>query len=262
MGSMEGRTAIVTGASRGIGKQIAVELGRQGANVVVAARTVDPHKRLPGTIGDTLAAVEAAGGSAVAVRTDMAAPADLQALVDTTLATFGRIDALVNNAADTAAGATAVADVSYEHWARQFEVNLHGPVLLMKAVVGPMTDQGGGVIVNMTSGAGDLVPPGEARSGAFPELLAYAATKAALNRLANAAAPELASRGIAVVNVDPGFTRTELVDLMGERGLVDPEAAVPMDIPTRTVVHLLTSDPMPYTGSILRAAEFVEREGL
>lgn len=69
-----GKTAIVTGASRGIGKQIAIALGRHGANVIVAARTVAPHRRLAGTIGETVAAVEAAGGSALAVQTDLRDP--------------------------------------------------------------------------------------------------------------------------------------------------------------------------------------------
>ena len=74
---------------------------------------------------------------------------------------------------------------------------------------------------------------------------------------------QLRDRGVAVIGVDPGFTRTELVDLMGERGMVDPGAAVPMDVPVKTIVHVVTSDdPMAYTGTILRAAEFVRENGL
>src|SRR5690348_16239637 len=98
------RTAIITGASRGIGKQIAVELGRRGANVVVAARTVEPHRRLAGTIRETVAAVEAAGGQALAVRTDLREPAEIEELVERAVARFGGVDVLVNNAADTSGG--------------------------------------------------------------------------------------------------------------------------------------------------------------
>lgn len=119
----------------------------------------------------------------------------------------------------------------------------------------------------MSSGAGDLVPVPSAsdRSGAIRigERVAYAASKAALNRLGNVIAPELRGIGVAIVTVDPGFTRTELVELMGERGMVDADAAVPIDVPVRTIVHVVTcDDPMAYTGSILRAAQFVQELGL
>ena len=109
---VKGKTAIVTGASRGIGKQIAVELGRRGANVVVAARTVEAHRRLTGTIGETVAAVEEAGGQALAVRTDLKNLADIQALADAAVGRFGGIDVLVNNAADTSAGSNSILDLA------------------------------------------------------------------------------------------------------------------------------------------------------
>ena len=258
---------LVTGASRGIGKQLAIELGRLGANVVVAARTVEPHRRLSGSIGETVDAVEAAGGTAMAVRTDLTDVGDIEHLVQATVERFGGIDVLVNNAADTSGGSPSLADLTREEWLRQFDANLHGPFSLMKAVLPAMIGRGGGIIVNMTSGAGDLVPGGatlgQSGSVRIAERIAYAASKAALNRLANAVAPELRDQGIAVVNIDPGFTRTELVDLMGERGVVDPDAAVPMEVPVKTVLHVLTSDdPLRYSGSILRAEAFVREHGL
>jgi len=260
---LNAKTAIVTGASRGIGKQLAIELGRRGANVVVAARTADPHRRLPGTIGETVAAVEAAGGSALAVRTDLTDVGDIEHLVRSAVDRYGGVDVLVNNAADTSGGTPAVGDLSREDWLRQFDTNLHAPFFLIQAVLPSMRERGGGVIVNMTSGAGDLTAPGGAAmpSGAvrIGERIAYAASKAALNRLGNVIASELRSYGVAVVAVDPGFTRTELVELMGERGAVDPAAAIPMDVPVRAILSVLTSeDPLAYTGTILRASSFVE----
>jgi len=97
-----GRTAIVTGASRGIGKHTAIELGRRGANVVVAARTVERRKRLPGTIGETVEAIESTGAKALAIQADMANAEDLDRLVASSFDHFGRIDILINNAAATA----------------------------------------------------------------------------------------------------------------------------------------------------------------
>jgi NAD(P)-dependent dehydrogenase (short-subunit alcohol dehydrogenase family) len=264
---IKGKTVIITGASRGIGKQVAIELGRRDANVVVAARTVQPHRRLAGTIGETVEAVEAAGGQAVAIRADLRELSDIRALVDQAVDRFGGVDVLVNNAADTSGGTPSIIDLDRDDWLNQFSTNLHGPFSLIQAVVPSMRDRGGGVIVNMTSGAGDLEPLRPPSSGTGPvrigERVAYAASKAALNRLGNVIAPDLRELGIAIVMVDPGFTRTELVDLMGERGVVDPEAAVPMDVPVRTVVHVITCDePMRFSGQILRAAAFVEEHRL
>ncbi len=263
--NLRGKTVIITGASRGIGKHTAVELGRRGANVVVAARTVDPHSRLPGTIGDTVAAVEAVGGEALAVRVDMASVEDLQNLVDTTIEHFGGIDVLINNAADTSGGPSTFMDLLRDSWLRQFDVNLHGPFTLVQLAVPSMIERGGGVIINMTSGAGDLIPvPKDAPvRGMLGERVGYSATKAALNRLTNVMAHELKPHNISAFAIDPGFTRTELVDLMGERGIVNPEDAVPMDTPTKTMIYCITEDAAwDYTGEVLRAAAFVAEHGL
>src|ERR1700730_15271939 len=139
---VNGKTAIITGASRGIGKQIAIELGRLGANVVVAARTVEAHRRLSGTIGETVEAVHAAGGQAIAVRTDLRDPLDIRALVDQAVERFGAIGVLVNNAADTSGGTPSILDLDREDWLRQFEANLHGPFSLIQAVLPSMRDAG------------------------------------------------------------------------------------------------------------------------
>ncbi|MCW2523790.1 MAG: hypothetical protein JWO63_2125 [Frankiales bacterium] len=268
---MSDKTVIVTGASRGIGKQIAIELGRRGYNVVVAARTVTAHHRLAGSIGETVEAITAAGGQALAVQTDVRSVDSVADLVRAAVEAFGGVDVLVNNAADTSGGTPGLTELKLEDWLAQLDTNLHGPLRLMQAVVPEMRKRGGGTIINLTSGAGDLVDTtGDAGADGGSELavlggerLAYAASKAALNRLGNALSAELAADGIALVSVDPGFTRTELVELMGDKGIVDAELAVPMSTPMRAVVQLITTDEgMRLRGQIVRASEYVEALGV
>jgi NAD(P)-dependent dehydrogenase (short-subunit alcohol dehydrogenase family) len=256
------KVAIVTGGSRGIGRQTALELARRGAKVVVAARTVEPKKRLPGTIGETLQQIEDAGGTAVAVRCDVADADDLPGLIDAAIDNFGRLDVLVNNAADTQGSSAPIDEYPIDSWRHQFDANVHAPFILMGLAVPHLKAQGGGVIVNVTSGAGDLVDPsvfammrGADSPVRLGTLLGYNTTNAALNRLTNAVAPDLMADNIAVVAVDPGMTRTELMDLLGERGLVDPTFAHPMEVPVKTIVDVITADdPLQYTGQILRAS--------
>jgi NAD(P)-dependent dehydrogenase (short-subunit alcohol dehydrogenase family) len=259
---LAGKVAIVTGASRGIGRQLAIELARAGASVVVAARTVEAHGRLPGTIGETRAAIEAVGGTAVGVAVDVTVIEDLERLITTTIESFGRLDVLVNNAADTRGSNAPIEEYPRESWLHQFDTNVHAPFALIGLAVPHLIAQGGGIIVNMTSGAAEMVPlsfVGSPEAGTpirLGNLLGYATTKAALNRLTNALAPDLAAHQIAVVAVDPGFTRTELVDLLGARGLVDPEAAVPMAVPVATVLGLITADdPLRFSGQVIQAQQ-------
>jgi NAD(P)-dependent dehydrogenase (short-subunit alcohol dehydrogenase family) len=259
------KVAIVTGASRGIGRQIALELARRGANVVIAARTVEPKRRLPGTIGETLAMIEAAGGKAIAVQTDINKPEDLERLVSKTIDAFGRIDILVNNAADTQGESAPIESYTRAGWLRQFDSNVHAPFTLMSLSVPHMKTQGGGVIVNITSGAGDMMDYDFTKAGAsltnqLGSLIGYSSTKAALNRLTNALAPELAQANIAAACVDPGFTRTEYMELLEERGVMDAAAAHSMDLPVAKVVEIITAaNPLIYSGKIVRTADYPGR---
>ncbi len=252
---------MVTGASRGIGRQVALELARRGAKVVVAARTVEAKRRLPGTIGETLLAIEDLHGVAIAVQVDVTEVIDLERLVMTTIDTFGRLDVLVNNAADTQGSSASIDEYPRQNWLHQFDANVHAPFTLMGLAVPHLRAQGGGVIINVTSGAGDMVPVAEASTTMGDDspfhlgtLLGYATTKAALNRLTNALAPDLIADNIAVVCVDPGFTRTELVDLLEAGGLVDAQAAAPMAVPVQTVLDIISAeDPLVFTGQVVRA---------
>jgi NAD(P)-dependent dehydrogenase (short-subunit alcohol dehydrogenase family) len=260
--SPSGRTALVTGASRGIGKQIAIELGRRGANVVVAARTVEARKRLPGTIGETVAEIEAVGARALAVQADMASESDLARLVDSAVECFGHIDLLVNNAAATSGKAwgAPLLDLTREDWMHQYAVNLHAPYTLIRAVAPIMDAHGGGRILNLTTAGHDADSAREPTPG-LPVPLAYPSSKAALDQFCISVSPQLRAMNISITNLHPGFVRTEMVDLMVDAGL-DAGSAIPMDVPTRALAYLATcDDPMAYTGRVLAAEELVDQIG-
>jgi len=255
--SLTGKVALVTGASRGIGKQIAVELGRRGASVVVAARTVDAHKRVPGTIGETVAAIEEVDAEALAVQADMAVAADLDRLVSVAIGHFGRVDVLVNNAAATSTKSwgAPLLELSRDDWMEQYAVNLHAPYTLIRTLAPLMADHGGGRVINLTT-AGHQ--PDQEPAPGLPSPLAYPSSKAALDKFAQLVAPQLRALGISIVNVHPGFVRTEMVDLMAERG-IDAGDAIPMEIPTRVVSYLARcDDPWRYTGEVVFAEELVD----
>ena len=224
---LHGRVVIVTGASRGIGKALALGLAARGAAVVCAARTVtaDPGG-LPGTIHATADAIVHAGGRALAVRCDVGNADDLHHLVDETMAHFGRVDVLVNNAMAPTRG--RFDELSFEAWDESMAANVRSLFVLAKLVVPRMAAVGGGSIVNISSGgaehaATEAMPPG---------FLAYSVAKAAMERFTTALAPEVAARGIAVNALRPGAVKTELAAKeLGEdfdwTGWTSPEAVVP-----------------------------------
>jgi 7-alpha-hydroxysteroid dehydrogenase len=234
-GRLEGRTSIVTGASRGLGRAIALALAADGAAVAVVSRTEQVwDDRLPGTIGDTVAEIQAAGGQALAVRADVSQPEDRRRLVEEARQ-LGPVTVLVNNAAFTAPGrppapggpaparrtaspgadsATSASRAAKADWPsflhtplaayqRHFQVGPFAAYELMQLVVPDMVEAGGGAIVNISSGASRA--PGEApwaarSSGLLP---GYGGGKAALEHLTLCAAYELADRSIVVNALSP-----------------------------------------------------------
>jgi NAD(P)-dependent dehydrogenase (short-subunit alcohol dehydrogenase family) len=134
---LTGKVVIVTGASRGVGRQAGILFAARGARVVLAARTVEPDEALPGTLGEALQQIEPSGGEALAVATDLASEADLHRLVDATVDRFGGVDVLVNNAAATnrPIWSTRFLDLSREDWLYQFDVNVHAPFTLIQRCV-------------------------------------------------------------------------------------------------------------------------------
>jgi citronellol/citronellal dehydrogenase len=207
---LEGRVALVTGASRGIGHEIALALAEHGASLVIAARTLEPGGRMAGSLSETATAIRAAGADVLAVTCDLNDVEHVDELAEAALAWKGHVDVLVNNAAFLGrATFHSVDELTLVNWQRQLNVNVTAPFLLVKALVPSMRAAGGGVIVNLTSNAG------EPYEGIVPGI-PYGATKAALNRLTIALARDLRDDGIAVFAVDPGHVRTEVAEQAAE----------------------------------------------
>lgn len=208
-GLLCGRTALVTGSSRGIGRAIAQRLAAEGATVVVTARSWSPSSSirsgagtvLPGSIGETIALIKAAGGHAIGVTADLEDLTQRDGLIDEVVARTGRVDILVNNAgfADYA----PLADMSLETFDRTIEHYLRTPFVLTKAAVPHMRKQGGGWIVNIGSVTG-LAPVRPYRDyNKTSGDVVYASCKAALHRFTQGVAAELLDDDIAVNCVGP-----------------------------------------------------------
>jgi NAD(P)-dependent dehydrogenase (short-subunit alcohol dehydrogenase family) len=253
---LTGKVAIVTGASRGVGRLAALNFARRGAKVVLAARTLDPDPTLPGTLGEALREIERIGGEALVVQTDLGKREDLQKLVDSTVKRFGGVDVLVNNAALTVGSAWSKTflDLTFEEWTQQFDVNLHAPFLLMQLVTPIMAARGGGRIVNVTTGSGEVFrkveEPVKLASNVGRNLLVpgYYASKRALDRLANVIAPELRRMNVFVIGMHPGWVDTEIVHARLEKQNFNPKEG---DL--RPVYFSSCEKPEEYTGRLFWA---------
>lgn len=249
MSQLDGKVAIVTGASRGIGKGLAMGLATEGTKVACAARTmVDGEHELPGTVTRTVEEIRAAGGDALAVRCDIGNADDISAMVETTMDTYGRIDVLVNNAMTPTRGLFAESTV--DDWDESMRINVRSLFLTAQAVVPLMEADGGGSIINISSGAADPYI-----SGMPPGYLIYCVAKAALERFSTALAVEVADRGIAVNALRPGAVKTEMsVHELGEdfdwTGWETPAAVVP------AVNYLALQRGDGFTGHIVDSTQF------
>jgi len=203
MGRLDGRVAIITGASRGIGSEIARLFAAEGSNVICAARTLhEGDHQLEGSLEKTVGEIREAGGEATPVAVNISLPEDCEQLVQAARDTYGPVDVLVNNAALTYY--YPIKDFPVNRWMRSWAVNFHAPFLLSKLVLEDMVPRGSGSIVNISSGS--AVGPGR---GPYPDTTAdgggacYGAEKAALERFTQGLAIEVYDNGISVTSLAP-----------------------------------------------------------
>jgi 3-oxoacyl-[acyl-carrier protein] reductase len=203
MGNLTGQVAVVTGASRGIGRAIALDLAREGAKVVV-------NYASSSAAADTLVQdIEALGSEAIALQANISQADQVDSLIKATMDKWGRVDILVNNAGITKD--TLLLRMKPEDWQAVIDINLTGVFLCTRAVAKIMLKQKSGRIVNIASVAGQMGNPGQAN---------YSAAKAGVIGFTKTVAKEIASRGITVNAVAPGFITTDMTADLGSEGIL------------------------------------------
>ena len=257
MGILDGKVAVVTGASRGIGEEIAVRLAAEGAKVAVSARTVEPgESQFEGTITETVDKIKANGGEAIAIKADLSSHDDRERLIAETEGSLGPIDILVNNAAVTFF--VPVADFAEKRYDLMFEVQVKAPFHLAQLVLPGMRERKSGWILNISSGAArHPQPPFGRRVGGGGTV--YGMCKAALERFTSGLASEVYADGIAVnclspagVVATPGVMHHKLIPPGRE------EMAEPVELMADAALALVSGDPATLTGKITYSKTLLE----
>lgn len=246
--AVDGKVAFITGGGRGIGKALALGFGREGYEVVIASTTAGRNEAVADLVRES-------GGEALPVEVDVTREEDVKRAVAQTLDRFGRIDVLINNAGLKQGAIPSeqrlLKDLSLSPWRRMLDVNVTGPFLCARECAGPMIAQGGGCIINISSGAGS-----SGREGNGP----YAASKAALNMITTVLALELREHNISANALLPGFTAVEGTRLDRAnpgRGPapVRPETCGPV------CLFLAAQDPIQVTGEFINVLRWNEEHG-
>jgi len=236
---LNGKIAVVTGASRGIGRAIVLSLAGQGAKVVASARNVEALQAL-------VAEIEILGGEALALPGDVAVAADADQLIEAAVARFGRVDILVNNAGITRDG--LLLRMKDEDWDAVLDTNLKGAFLCTRAAAKVMSKQKVGRIINISSVVGEMGNPGQAN---------YCASKAGMLGLTKSVARELARRNVTVNAITPGFIVTDMTDALPEKAKAELESQIPLgrlgntDDITHAVLFLASDQAAYITGQTL-----------
>tara|TARA_B100000315_G_scaffold231527_1_gene242902 strand:- start:1171 stop:1962 length:792 start_codon:yes stop_codon:yes gene_type:complete len=260
---VSGKVVIVTGASRGIGKAAALGLAREGARVVVAARSETERPGLPGTIHATVAEIESLGGTALAVRCNLREEADITAMVQRTMDAFGRVDVLVNNAG--VGNYKSFLKTSVKEWDLVMDIDLRAPFLCCKAVAPIMVEQGGGSIINVSSQAANNIFSSTRgmEPGVRIEMMGqvYGTVKAGLERFTWGLATELGRYNIAVNALKP-MRPVVTEGFLAQRPDADYSAWVTPEAMVKAIIFLAQQDTHGLTGTNVTDEELVKRHGL
>ncbi len=261
MGKLDGKVCVVTGASRGIGAEIARLFAAEGGSVVAAARTLrEGDHPLEGSLEKTVADIREGGGEATASAVNISLPEDCERLFEEAHTAYGSVDVLVNNAALTYF--IPVKDYPLRRWMRSWAVNFHAPFILSQLAIGDMTESGGS-IVNISSGA--AIGPGR---GPYPDAPAnsggtcYGAEKAALERFSQGLAQEVYQYGISVTCVSP----SQVVPTPGTvfhnlvTGIDDPRGEHP-DLMAQSALLLATEPLDSVTGRVTYSQQILKEFG-
>ncbi len=245
MERLKGRVALITGASRGLGRALALEFAREGVNLVVNSRAFSANE-----LTETRRAAEALGAQVLAVIGDVAERADVERLAAEALARFGRVDILVNNA--SALGPTPMpflTDYPIEYFEQVLKTNVTAPFLLTRALIGQMLARSAGSIINVSSDAGIVGYPGWG---------AYGVSKAALDQLTRTWAAELKGTGVRINSVDPGSMDTEMHRLAEPDE--DPGQWAQPEQVTEVFVYLASDESANVSGQRFEAQNFVREQ--
>jgi len=264
MGKLDGKTVIVTGASRGIGAEIARLFAKEGGRVVCAARTLkEGEHQFEGSLESTVADIRKIGGEATAVAVNISEPEECEKLVNEARKAYGPIDVLVNNAALTYF--VPVKEYPLNRWMRSWAVNFHAPFILCQLVLPEMIERKSGHIVNISSGA--AIGPGRGPYGPEANWLTggtcYGAEKAALERFSQGLAAEVYQYGVSVacfspsqVVPTPGTVHHRLV-----RGMDDPNGE-PTEYMAKAALVLATEPLEKVTGWVSYSQLILKEYGL
>jgi NAD(P)-dependent dehydrogenase (short-subunit alcohol dehydrogenase family) len=258
----ERKVAFITGASRGIGRGCALELAKRGFDLVLTARTVTGAERyehsstvkksatepLPGSLEQTAAEVRELGAAALVIKLDLSLRADWPTAVQGAVERFGRIDVLVNNGRYIGPGhMDRFEDTPVELLEQMLLCNVVAPLYLIKLCLPIMRRQGGGMVINVTSSAGDREIDAPIGRGGWG--LGYSISKAAFNRMVPGLAKELREHNIAVIGLMPGFVGTERMAIELKEFGFDASKGLPVENPGRVCAMLATAkDPLYFSG--------------
>ena len=254
MDDLNGKVAIVTGSSRGIGEAIARRLAIAGTKVVVTARTVEVRdERLPGTVHTVAEAIRAGGGEATAVPANLQKSAERENLVQAALAAYGRVDIVVNNAAILVPGGTV--DYPERYYDRMFELLVKAPFHLCQLCLPGMIERGDGSVLNISSIAAVHPKPGQrSYDGAV-----YGMTKAAIERFTTGLAAEMFDKGISVNALSPTKVVATPGQMFGRRYSQEMlDASEPVEAMAEAALALVAGDRREMTGGIRYSAEVLE----